>query len=227
MQKPPTWELTEAVHITAIAPLHIPVASGTSSTLPHSGMFGPHNFGPHHIVIANSHTIDATKKSLEQEYQTRTSQLPQTIEQELAATRLEGPTHPLPPADAIIRELGVRNILLSRKTADFHQKTDLANQFYGGDPLNRSLIEFYQTASAMGQRVMPGGIAMQAWTASYRAAHEARLLAQSIQMLNQQQVEVHKWLAAVQANDRERIAAEQHAQRAAAERARLAAEQEA
>ncbi|WP_237884773.1 S-type pyocin domain-containing protein [Pseudomonas sp. PGPR40] len=221
MQKPPTWELTEAVHTTAVAPLHIPITAGTSSVIPHSGMFGPHNFGPHHIVIANSHTIDATKKSIEQEYQTRISQLPHTIEQELAATRLEGSTHPLPPADAIIRELGVRNTLLIRKTADFHQKTALANQFYGGDPLNRSLIEFYQKASAMGQRVLPGGIAMQAWAASYRAAHEARLLAQSIQMLNQQQVNVLNWLAAVQTNDQARIAAEQEAHRAAAELARI------
>lgn len=226
MQKPPTWELTEAVHTTAIAPLHIPITAGTSSVIPNSGMFGPHNFGPHHIVIANSNTIDATKKSLEQDYQTRISQLPQTIEQELAATRLEGTTHPLPPAEAIIRELGVRNTLLIRKTADFHQKTALANQFYGSDPLNRSLMEFYQTASATGRRVMPGGSEMLAWEASYRAAYEARLLSLSIQMLNQQHVEVHKWLAAVQANDRERIAAEQQAQRAEAERARLAAEAE-
>jgi hypothetical protein len=225
MQKPPTWELTEAVYTTAIAPLHVPIVPATSSTIPHSGMFGPHNFGPHHIVIANSHTIDATKKSLAQEYQTRINQLPQTIEQELAATRLEGSTHPLPPADAIIRELGVRNTLLSRKTADFHQKTALANQFYGGDPLNRSLIEFYQKASTMGQRVMPGGIAMQAWTASYRAAHEAWLLAQSIQILNQQQVQVLNRLAAVQANDQAQAAAAE-AQRVAAERARIAAEQQ-
>jgi len=225
MQKPPTWELTEAVYTTAIAPLHVPIVPATSSTIPHSGMFGPHNFGPHHIVIANSHTIDATKKSLAQEYQTRINQLPQTIEQELAATRLEGSTHPLPPADAIIRELGVRNTLLSRKTAEFHQKTALANQFYGGDPLNRSLIEFYQTASAMGQRVMPGGIAMQAWTASYRAAHEAWLLAQSIQILNQQQVQVLNRLAAVQANDQAQAAAAK-AQRVAAERAWIAAEQQ-
>lgn len=221
MQKPPTWELTEAVHITAIAPLNAPVIPATSSTLPPSGMFGPHNFGPNHIVIANSNTIDATKKTLEQEYQTRISQLPQTIEQELAATRLEGTTHPLPPAEAIIRELGVRNTLLHRKTADFHQKTALAHQFYGGDPLNRSLLEFYQKASTMEQRVMPGGIAMRTWAASYRAAHEARLLSQSIQMLNQQHANVLNWLAAVQANDQARLAAEQEARRAAEELARI------
>jgi hypothetical protein len=77
----------------------------------------------------------------------------------------------------------------------------------------------------MGQRVMPGGIAMQAWTASYRAAHEAWLLAQSIQILNQQQVQVLNRLAAVQANDQAQAAAAK-AQRVAAERAWIAAEQQ-
>ena len=115
MQKPPTWELTEAVHTTAVAPIHIPVASGTSTTIPNSGMFGPHNFGPHNLVIINSKTIDATKAALAQEYQSRTQQLSQTLEHELAATRLEGTTHPLPPAESIIRELGVRATLLQRK----------------------------------------------------------------------------------------------------------------
>jgi hypothetical protein len=89
MQKPPTWELTEAVHTTAVAPMHIPVASGTSTTIPNSGMFGPHNFGPQNLVVANFKTIEATKAALAQEYQNRTQQLPQTLEIELAATRLE------------------------------------------------------------------------------------------------------------------------------------------
>lgn len=221
MQKPPTWELTEAVHTTAVAPLHVPVASATGATLPPSGMFGPHDFGPQNIVIINSNTIDATKKSYAQEYQSRASQLAQTLEHELAATRLEGSTHPLPPAEAIIRELGVRNTLILRKSAELHQKTALANLFYGGDPFNRSLLDFYRKASTMEARVMPGGLAMQAWTASYRAAHDARLLAQSIQMLNQHHVNVLNWLASVQASDQARIAAQQEAQRAAAELARI------
>ncbi|WLH36587.1 hypothetical protein PSH79_04665 [Pseudomonas sp. FP2196] len=157
MQKPPTWELTEAVHTTAIAPIHIPVATGTGTSIPNSGMFGPHDFGPQNIIIANSHTINATKKAFEQEYQSRTNQLAQTIEHELAATRLEGSTHPLPPADAIVRELGVRNTLLLRKSSELHQKTALANLFYGGTPLNRSLLDFYRKASTIEAPVMPGG----------------------------------------------------------------------
>ncbi|MEO3726848.1 S-type pyocin domain-containing protein [Pseudomonas syringae] len=221
MQKPPTWELTEAVHTTAVAPLHIPIASASGGALPPSGMFGPHDFGPQNIVIINSNTIDSTKKAYAQEYQSRASQLAQTIEHELAATRLEGSTHPLPPAEAIIRELGVRNTLILRKSAELHQKTALANLFYGADPFNRSLLDFYRKASSMEARVMPGGLAMQAWTASYRAAHDARLLAQAIQMLNQQHVNVLNWLASVQASDQARIAAQQEAQRAAAELARI------
>ena len=221
MQKPPTWELTEAVHTTAIAPIHVPIVAGTSTTIPHSGMFGPHDFGPNHIVIANSNTIDNTKKILEQEYLTRVSLLAQTVEQELAATRLEGSTHALPPADAIIRELGVRNTLVQRKTAGLHQQIALAHQFYGTDPLDRSLLDFYRQASTIEPRVMPGGVAMQTWATSYRAAYEARLLLQSIQMLNQQHTNVLHWLNAVQVNDQARLAVEQEARRAAAELAHI------
>ncbi len=66
---------------------------------------------------------------------------------------------------------------------------------------------------------------MQTWAASYKAAHEVKLLSQSIQMLNQQQIEVHKWLAIAHANDLAQAQAAE-AQRLAAENARIAAEQE-
>jgi hypothetical protein len=87
------------------------------------------------------------------------------------------------------------------------------------------LVEFYQKATTMEQRVMPSGIAMNTWAASYAAAHEARLLAQSIQILNQQHVQVLNWLAAVQANDQTQAAAAE-AQRVAAESTRIVAEQQ-
>ncbi|WP_051414799.1 S-type pyocin domain-containing protein [Pseudomonas sp. QTF5] len=216
MQKPPTFELTEAVHTTALAPPGMNPVPATAPRYPNSGHFG---FHPAVGTILN--TLRTTTKTSEQEYQIRLSQLPQTIEQELAATRLEGSTHPLPPAEAIIRELGVRNRLLARKTADFHHKTALANSFYGVDPIGRRLQEFYPRALTMEKPVPANGIALKAWVASYRAAYEARLLSQSIQMLNQQQVNVLNWLAAVQANDQARMAAEQEARRVAAELAHI------
>lgn len=219
MQKPPPWELTEAVHTTAIAPPNTRIIIGTSPTLPHSGMFGiPHN------VVANSREYTAHSMKTDREFQTLTEQIAQSIEQDLAATRLEGPTHPLPPAQAIIRELGVRNTLIARKTADAHQKTLLSHQFFGDTPLNKDFHDYYRKAQSIDRKVSPKGIAMQAWAASYRAAHEANLLTLSIQMLNQQQVEVYKWLATVQANDQEQAAALAEAERVAAEQARIAAE---
>lgn len=216
MKKPPPFELTEAVHTTALAPPGMNPVPATSLHIPNSGHFG---FEPAVGRILN--TLRTTTKTSEQEYQIRLSQLPQTIEQELAATRLEGSTHPLPPAEAIVRELGVRNRLLARKTADFHHKTALANSFYGVDPIGRPLQEFYPRALTMEKPVPANGIALKAWLASYRAAYEARLLSQSIQMLNQQQVNVLNWLAAVQANDQARMAAEQEARRVAAELAHI------
>lgn len=193
--------------------------SNGSSTILYSDHYGVHS-----IVDTSFTTLRATIQASEQEYTSRISQLPQTIEHELAATRLEGSTAPLPPADAIIRELGVRHTLLLRKTAEFHSKTAIANSFYGVDPIGRSVHEFHPRASSMGKSV---DVAMPAWIASYRAAYDARLLSQTIQLLNQQSVNVQNFLRAVQANDQARMAAEQQAQRVAAELARINAQAEA
>lgn len=216
MQRPPAWELTEPVHTTAPAPPGYNPLPATTFDVSSSGAFQrPPAFA------GNVHIVKGTAQVLDQEFQTRASQLAQTLEHELAAARLEVSTHPLPPAEAIIRELGVRNTLMARKTAEFHRQTALGNTFYGGDPLNRPLNDFTARARAMERPLKPDGIAFQTWSFSYRAAHEARLLSQSLQMLNQQQVNVLNWLATVQANDQARIAAEQQAQRAAAELARI------
>ncbi|UST59791.1 S-type pyocin domain-containing protein [Pseudomonas moraviensis] len=221
MQKPPPFVLTEAVHTTATAPPNTPLIRGTSPNLSQSGTFGiPNN------VQVNSREFTAHSLRTAREFQTRAEQLSQSIEQDLAATRLEGATHPLPPAQAIIRELGVRHTLIQRKTAEFHQKTAQANQFFGDDPLNKDFHAYFRKAQSIDRTVNARGIAMQTWAASYRAAHEAKLLAQSIQMLNQQQVNVQNWLATVQANDQAQAQAAAEAQRLAAERARIAAEQQ-
>lgn len=206
-------------------PYKSPIGGGfrnDSATIPHSGHYG---FRPAVRIIFN--TFQATTAASEQEYAIRISQLPQTIEHELAATRLEGSTAPLPPADAIIRELGVRHTLLLRKTAEFHSKTAIANSFYGVDPIGKPLQEFYPRALTMEKPVAANGIAIQAWTASYRAAYDARFLSQTIQLLNQQAVNVQNFLRAVQADDQARMAAEQEAQRVAAQLAHMNAQAEA
>lgn len=217
MQKPPPWELTEAVHTTAIAPAGIPIIPATITNIPNSGAFDSVSATRANIAEFNDHTAQITH-----EFKTRTAQMPHSIERELAATRLEGTTHPLPPAQAIMRELQVRHTLIARKTAEYHQKTAVANQFFGDTPLNKNFHDYYVKVSHR-RRTYVLGIA-DAWVVSYRAAHEANLLLQTIQLLNQQQIDVHRWLAAVQGNDQAQAAAAE-AQRVAAENARIAAEQ--
>jgi hypothetical protein len=188
----------------------------------HSGQFGI-QLG--HVQTARN--LKSTITTLAEEYQIWSNQLPQTIENELAATRTEGPTNPVPPIEGIIRELGVLNRLWARKRAEFDNKTAIANSFYGYDPIGRPLAEFPPKAKTIELPVRPNGVAMQAWKTSYRAAHDARLLSQTIHSLNQRSINLQHTLAALQAAEQARIAAEQQAQRIAAEQARIRAEAEA
>ncbi|MCP2228714.1 hypothetical protein OKW12_004158 [Pseudomonas silensiensis] len=247
MQKPPrpgSLDIRTPIHTIGVAPDHMTPAPLTSNIV----TTGPHGHGIP-VYYQNLNTIKATSQALEQEYQTTSSQLPQTIENELAATRLEGPTDPLPPAQSIIRELDVRNRLTARKTAEFHNKTAIAHSFYGGDPFNRHINEFMKKATTIEKRPTPDGAAMQALFQSLRAAHDARLLAQGLELLRQQNVNVQNFLSAVQANEQaqraaaelvrvneeaairareqQRLAALENAQQVAAEQARLEAKAQA
>lgn len=217
MQKPPKYssqsrpgflDIETPIEIKGIAPDHMIPAPRTSETL----IYGPlgHGLG---AFNQNLLTLQRTTKAIEQEYQARFSQLPQSIEAELASVRTEGPTDPLPPSQSIIRELGVLNTLTQRKAAEFHSKTATANAFYAGDPFNRTINDFMKKATTMEKRPGSNGIAMQAWTLSLRAGYDARLLSQTLQSLNQRTVDVQNFLRVVQANE--------EAQRATAELARI------
>lgn len=214
-------EITTPVHTVGIAPDHFtpPPRSGTHLQ---AGPFGPGVS----TYNQNRGTVINTTKALEQEYQTRSSQLPQTIEAELAATRYEGPTNPVPPLQSVARELEVLNKLTERKTAEFHSKTATANAFYGGDPFNRHINEFMIKATKIEKWPGPNGVAMQALNQSLRAAIDARLLSQTLQSLHQRTANLQHTLSAMQAAEQARMAAERETQRIAAERAQLAAQQE-
>ncbi|MBK5375971.1 hypothetical protein JFT81_15145 [Pseudomonas sp. TH43] len=54
-------------------------------------------------------------------------------------------------------------------------QTVLSNQFFGDSPLNKDFGAYFQKAKSIDSSVNTRGIAMQAWAASYRAAHEAKL----------------------------------------------------
>lgn len=222
MQRPTPFELTEAVHTTALAPPGFEPAIPTIDPNRYSGPFGtPLSTVSYQQVLQNFIA------PLEAEYQARTAMIPQNIETDLAAARLEGSTQPLPPAAAIIRELGVRNAVMQRKSAEQQHQTALSHGFYGSDPTNKTVYQFLSRAFIVDKVLSPNGPGMNLWKQSYRAAHEARLLSQTITVLNQQHINVLNWLAAVQTEEQARLAAQQQAQQLAAELQRQAAEAEA
>ena len=230
MQKPPVVivektsrpgfiEFETAIETVGLAPDHMNRARPT-----------PNNGGKYGASVSTYHknlyTIQDNSQLMAQEYDAKTIALPQTIENELAAVRLEGSTEQLPPVQAILRELDVRNTLTQRIAAEFHDQTAIANEFFGGSPFNRHVNDFMTKATTIEKRPGPDGIAMQAWYRSYRAAHNAQLLSQSLTLLSQQQVNVQNFLMAALAEEQARAAAEQEAQRVAAELARINEEAE-
>ncbi|WP_432219550.1 S-type pyocin domain-containing protein [Pseudomonas kribbensis] len=220
LQKPPPWEWDVAVHTTAPAPPGLPVTPPTGTTLPNSGPFGP----PRN-THAYQQALQVFTTRLDTEYQLKAGNIPQAIEVDLAAARLEESMHPLPPAAAILRELGVRSRVIQRKTAELQHQTVLSHGFYGSDPTHITVYQFLERAQALDRRLAPDGPAIALWRQSYRAAFEAKLLAQTIAVLHQQQANVHNWLISVQASDQAQAAAAEAA-RQAAEHARFLAQQQ-
>ncbi|MEX5669022.1 colicin transporter, partial [Pseudomonas neuropathica] len=123
MQKPPGpprpnpsrpgyLEIDTYVDIRGIAPDHVTLPPRGSSHL----RAGPFGIGRAESFVQNRAAIVRRINELEQDYQIRSSQLPQSIEADLAAVRSEGPNDPVAPIQSIIRELQVLNKLHQRKT---------------------------------------------------------------------------------------------------------------
>ena len=232
MQKPPGphdknrpgfLNIDTPVVTIGVAPDHMMPAPRTSN----DNRAGPFGHGFVGTYNQNMVTIQRTTKALEQELQIQSSQLPYSIESELAAVRSAGPTDPVPPLQSIVRELGALNTLWHRKVAEHNNKTATANAFYGGDPFYRHTNEFMVKATTMEKWPGPNGIAMQALNQSLRAAVDVRLLSQTIHSLNERSLNLQHSLSILQASEQARLAAEREAQRVAAEQARIKAEAEA
>ncbi|MHA3734868.1 S-type pyocin domain-containing protein [Pseudomonas sp. Eth.TT006] len=216
--RPGFLQIDTALEIKGVAPDHMRPGPRTSN----DNRAGPFGHGVS-TYYQNLQTIRTTTTALELDYQNRLGQLPHTIEAELAGVRSEGPTHPLPPVQSIVRELGVVHTLSQRKAYEFHSKTVAAHEFYGGDPFNRHVNEFMTKATTVEKWPGPNGIAMQALQRSLHAANDARVAAQVLQYLNQRTAELQNTLAVLQAAEQSRLAEEAH--QAALENARVAAEQ--
>ncbi|MFJ2282132.1 S-type pyocin domain-containing protein [Pseudomonas sp. NPDC087803] len=225
MQNPPKppnrpgfLQIDTPLEIKGIAPDHMRPGPRTSN----DNRAGPFGRGVS-VYYQNLQTIRTTTQALDQDYQNRLGQLPQAIEVDLANVRAEGATHPVPPVQSIVRELGVLHTLSQRKANEFHSKTLTANEFYGGDPFNRHVNAFMTKATTMEKWPGPNGIAMQALQRSLHAANDARVAARFLQSLQQRTADLQSILAVLQAAEQSRLAAE----RIAAEQAKIQAQAKA
>lgn len=175
--------------------------------------------------------IKAIETAVKNEYAARSQDLPRSTEIDLANVRAQYPAPTVSPAQAYQHELNVRNVLIQQRTTELHSTTVLANNFYGHTPINLTISDYFARAQALDRAVTPYGPAYSKWVASYKAAYSAQLLAEQVQLLNNQQIHIQNLLAGAllqeqRAAEQARLAAQQEAQRVAAEQARIDAQAE-
>jgi len=171
--------------------------------------------------------IDAVQSLTLNNFTAQSSQLPQSIENELAAVRAETPSESLSPAGAALREIGITNTLIQRKEVELSSTRVLAYSFYGSNPLDKTMEQFSERASQIDRDIYKIGPTLQAWADAIQAEYTARLLTQSIELLNQQRANLQNQLAIAQAEEQRLLAAQQEAERLAAELVRINEEAEA
>lgn len=155
---------------------------------------------------------------LENAYKSVSGNLAQVLEVELAHVRNGGDSIPLPPLEALARELRFRDSLIVRKYTALLSTQDVAIQRFG-----QAQVERFYNSGRLPQvnRRNSGGTVLQA----YSALFNAKLLVEGIGLLNTQSARLREVVAVVQAQETERIAQEQA--RLAAEHARQVAEEQA
>lgn len=209
-----------AIHITTYEwdPIISPFGSGAgfgSSTFDREGptkdgIFGRGAQGAlYNWALAN---YDAITKAIQQSYSEKHKNLPKTLESELSSARTSNNFIVLPPNESIIREIALREAFIKHKATELAQQTNLANKFYGSSPINKTPIDL---ASRYRARQLLNTV-KAAWSDSYTAAFNAKLLSEGISLLTGQSTVLNRELKAVEARI---AAAKAAAAKAAADKA--------
>jgi hypothetical protein len=181
------------------------------------GVFGSGAQGALHNWAEANH--DAIAEKVRSGYSEKQKNLTHILESELATLRAGGNVGELNPIEVVDRELSIRDTLIGLKSVELVRQNELAKSFYGSDPLNKTPFEL---ASQYRPRQLLSAV-KAAWSGSYTAAYNSKLLFEGIGLLNNQSAALKVELTAIKA----RIAAEADARRVADEQARIAAEAEA
>ncbi|WP_338801228.1 S-type pyocin domain-containing protein [Pseudomonas sp. RSB 5.4] len=161
---------------------------------------------------------------MESAYKSFSESLAEVLEVELANVRNGGDSVPLPPLEALAREMRFRDSLIVRKYTALLSTQDVAIQRFG-----HAQVERFYNSGRLPQvnRRGSGATVRQA----YSALFNAKLLVEGIGLLNTQSARVREVITVVQAQETARIAQEQarlaaeHAQQIAQEQVRAAQDQ--
>lgn len=192
-----------AIHITTYEwdPIVSPFGSGAgfgSSTFDREGptkdgIFGRGAQGAlYNWALAN---YDTTTKAIQRSYSEKHKNLPKILESELNSVRTSNNFIVLPPNESIIREIALREALIKHKATELAQQTNLTNTFYGSSPINKTPIDL---ASRYRARQLLNTV-KAAWSDSYTAAFNAKLLSEGISLLTGQSTVLNRELKAVEA----------------------------
>lgn len=154
---------------------------------------------------------------MENAYKSVSGNLAEVIEVELAHVRNGGDSVPLPPLEALAREMRFRDSLIVRKYTALLSTQDVAIQRFG-----QAQVETFYNAGRLPQVNRRGsGVTVRQ---AYSALFNAKLLVEGIGLLNTQSTRLREVITVVQAQETERIAQEQA--RLAAEHARQLAQEQ-
>lgn len=125
---------------------------------------------------------DAIAEKVRSEYFEKQKNLTHRLESELAIIRDDGTASKLTPVEIVVQELTIRDALIGRKSAELARQNELANAFYGSDPLYKTPFDL---ASQYRPRQLLSAV-KTAWSNSYTAAYNSKLLSEGISLLNNQ-----------------------------------------
>ncbi|MFD2640715.1 S-type pyocin domain-containing protein [Pseudomonas japonica] len=130
------------------------------------------------LVFEIFEQADADKKAIDQQYAADQQSLKTSLDTQVQ--QLAGNLDNLLQHEVLERQDAATQQLLLQKSAALPAAQQTALQFFGESPLAKSAADYVRALSR------PHGFAnpRQTWLASYRAAHEAKLLAGAIDYLN-------------------------------------------
>ena len=135
------------------------------------------HYQPGRLVIDLVTEYETDKRDVERDHARDNARLKTNLDEQVHAAT--GPLDDVPELEASNARLTATVQLLARKQVELISADHMALAFYGTDPIGKSVTDYLRVASGPNAPENP----RQSWLESFKAAHQARLLANSVDYL--------------------------------------------